>query len=56
MSCWLAAVLLPVDLDVHLLLHLHLVFFVQVVKPWVGFPQVALEEVKLKGQTSCQQS
>lgn len=56
MLCWLTTVLLPVDLHVHLLLHLHLVFFVQVVKPWVGFPQVALDEVKLKGQTSWRNS
>lgn len=56
MLCLLTTVLLPVDLHEHLLLHLHLVFFVQVVKPWVGFPQVALDEVKLKGQTSWHES
>lgn len=43
-------VAIPVDLHVQLLLHLHLVLFVQVAKLWVRLAQVALDEVKLKGK------
>lgn len=40
----------PVDLHVHLLLHLHLLVWAQVVKLGVGLVQVALQEVKLDGR------
>lgn len=37
----------PVDLHVHLLLHLHLILLTQVVKAWVSLTQIAFNEVEL---------
>lgn len=44
----------PVDLHVQPLLHFHLVLFTQVVKPWTGLAQIALNEVELRRETTSQ--